>query len=769
MLARRFGAFLSYLKQDMSIRARIVFSLGALCLVICVMFFAVNYLFTRKEILDLIINSYSEIAIKQFEYIEHVTQRNLEEIEILSKNAAVVNAATGGGTNAADASIRSEMTQSGEYEGMIILAAGGRRVYSSGETVVGAQGPGLTAAVARSTDLFIGPARTVERDGKIHYVQPVSCPIRAGGAVRGHLLAFINLDILDDSLESLNVGEAGRAYLVDSSGRVLCSSGDYEFDRQNYPFGDYFIMNAPKIERGGFRLLSPETGGLSEGVKKCLETTHAGFGMYQSHFGNDVIGIWKWYSYFEWVFLIEIDRAEAFAPITKTFVFFIIIALVFVGVTVGIAILLSGSIQGAISRFIDSFVKGASGRIGTRYPLPDVSDKRVMEVVDGAEREFDGSRGLCFFEIGSLGAQIGNDAVCRLLVEGRIASCERCRIYRRVMSNEMNGLGAWYNMFMSRVQKVIGDAKEMIAILTHASEELSKATQDSSEHATSQASASEEIVGTIEELSAGFDSVWNGTSDQHQSLKVMIMRVREFSGLVREMETEVKRIQGSAIDFTGQAREGERNLNQMKDSMTMISKSSGEMVKIINIIDGISEQINLLSLNAAIEAARAGNYGRGFAVVAGEISKLADQTAASVKEIDSLIHVTDSEIKKGDTIATNTVATLSTIIDGFDVINRMMTQIYGHMEKKVVTIAAVNDEMEAVRVKSEEIKQASEEQKLAAEEIVKAIGMISEITQENAATAEEIAANAQQVMEQTVQLRKNVQFFRDDEGDGMPE
>ena len=612
MINRRIAAIRSYLKGDLSIRAKIIISLGSLCVIICVMFFAVNYSFIRSEILGLIIKSYGEIAIKQFEYVEYVTQRNLEQVEIMSRNPSVAGAAGGGGNAAADAYIRTEMANSGEFDGFIILSGDGRRVYSTGDTAVGAQGPGLTAAVNKSADLYIGPARTAEKNGRKYYLQPVSCPIRAGGAgpVRGHLLAFINLDVLDDSLAALNVGKVGRAYLVDSSGRVLCSSGDYEFSQQNYPFGDYFLMNSPKIERAGFRLLSPETGGLSEGVRKCLDTTHAGYGMYASHFGNDVIGIWKWYSYFEWVFLIEIDRAEAFAPITKTLVFFVIIALVFAGVTLGIALLLSKNIQKAIARFIDAFIKGASGWIGSRYPLPDVSDKRIVEITESGEREYDQSRGMCFFEIGTPGAKLGSEVTCRLIVQGRITSCESCRVYRAVMSNEMNNLGAWYNMFMGRVQKVIVDAMNMIAILTHASVELSKATQDSSVHATSQASAAEEIVGTIEELSAGFDTVWSGTSEQYQSLKVMIMRVKEFSAQVREMEAEVKRIQGNAVDFTEQAKEGENNLNQMKESMTMISKSSGEMVKIINIIDGISEQINLLSLNAAIEAARAGNYGR---------------------------------------------------------------------------------------------------------------------------------------------------------------
>lgn len=150
MIRRSFDAFMSYFRRDASIKTKIIVSLGSLCAIICLMFFAVNYRFIRSEILSLIIKSYSEIAIKQFEYIEYVTQRNLEMVEIMARNPAVVNAATGGAAGAADAHIRTEMANSGEFEGMIIFSGDGRRVYATGDTVIGAQGPGLTAAVRAS-------------------------------------------------------------------------------------------------------------------------------------------------------------------------------------------------------------------------------------------------------------------------------------------------------------------------------------------------------------------------------------------------------------------------------------------------------------------------------------------------------------------------------------------------------------------------------------------------------------------------------------------
>ena len=102
------------------------------------------------------------------------------------------------------------------------------------------------------------------------------------------------------------------------------------------------------------------------------------------------------------------------------------------------------------------------------------------------------------------------------------------------------------------------------------------------------------------------------------------------------------------------------------------------MQNIVGIINDISDKINLLSLNAAIEAARAGDAGRGFAVVADEISKLADQTAHSIKEISDLIQENETEISRGTENVRASVEMISQIISGVNVISEFINSPSAH-------------------------------------------------------------------------------------------
>ncbi len=198
----------------------------------------------------------------------------------------------------------------------------------------------------------------------------------------------------------------------------------------------------------------------------------------------------------------------------------------------------------------------------------------------------------------------------------------------------------------------------------------------------------------------------------------------------------------------------------MNQSMMKISSSSSEVMSIIQIIDGISEQINLLALNASIEAARAGEAGRGFAVVADEVSKLADQTASSLKQIDSLIKVNNSEITKGLHNVQDTVETIAAIIDGFNLISRMMKEISDTMEAELNTKETVVDEMDSVRERADAIENATHEQMVASDEIVKSVSIINETTQHIAARAEELAANTENMRNEADLLNQSIRYFK---------
>jgi methyl-accepting chemotaxis protein len=169
--------------------------------------------------------------------------------------------------------------------------------------------------------------------------------------------------------------------------------------------------------------------------------------------------------------------------------------------------------------------------------------------------------------------------------------------------------------------------------------------------------------------------------------------------------------------------------------MEKINASSDEIHKVVKVIDDISFQINLLALNANVEAARAGKYGKGFAVVADEVRNLATKSADSVKETTEMVNETVNNIKQGTEAAEATAEQLNSIVDG---------------SGKVADFL-------------EEIAQASREQAQAIEQITEGLDQIDEATQSNTASAEESASASEELAGQAQQLRSMVAQFSIDE------
>lgn len=213
-------------------------------------------------------------------------------------------------------------------------------------------------------------------------------------------------------------------------------------------------------------------------------------------------------------------------------------------------------------------------------------------------------------------------------------------------------------------------------------------------------------------------------------------------------------------EISGIAKSSGESLNAMTDSMSNILESSKEMTGIVDIINDISEQINLLSLNAAIEAARAGEAGRGFAVVADEISKLADQTASSIREIDKFIHQNKLQIDRGQASVTSAGVTIGEVIKKVNRITEMMARFSSMMINQLKENEAVNTEALSMRKRSEEMKTATEEQKNAINEIVRSITSINDGTQANAAGAKEVAVMVDKLSVMAENLRMDVDFFK---------
>ena len=243
--------------------------------------------------------------------------------------------------------------------------------------------------------------------------------------------------------------------------------------------------------------------------------------------------------------------------------------------------------------------------------------------------------------------------------------------------------------------------------------------------------SAEEVANASSQLSSSAQTLSQGTTEQASSVQELAARI----GTISE---EVKNMANGALDVRGQTHEAgkevllcNQKMQNLVEAMEKIQASSEEIEKILKTIDDIAFQTSILSLNAAVEAARAGSAGKGFAVVAEEVRNLAGKSAQAAKNTSELIANSTEAVHIGTEIAQNTADVLRAVVN---------------------SIQSVTDAIDHIAV-------VSNEQSESVEQVAEGINQISLVVQNNSATAEEGAAASEQLSAEATCLRELVDQF----------
>ncbi|MEM7183810.1 MAG: methyl-accepting chemotaxis protein [Spirochaetota bacterium] len=276
---------------------------------------------------------------------------------------------------------------------------------------------------------------------------------------------------------------------------------------------------------------------------------------------------------------------------------------------------------------------------------------------------------------------------------------------------------------------------------------------------TNLAATIEESAAVNEEFVASVDTVSKTLVSVTENLVDLKQGAIDMDESLFTVANSMEKLAEESVESTKKGREGKNSISSILESMNNIQGSSHRIGEMVDLIRDISDQTNLLSLNASIEAARAGDAGRGFAVVAAEVSKLAEKTIASVKKIESYISELSQHVQIGNTRSQEVEVSVKEITDSIENMNLLGQNLQQNVTAEGKKFRTLLQNIESISSSADSISLASKEQYSGVQEVNMTIQNMSIDSQSTASGASQLVEISQDLKSQSDKLGELLSRF----------
>ena len=296
-----------------------------------------------------------------------------------------------------------------------------------------------------------------------------------------------------------------------------------------------------------------------------------------------------------------------------------------------------------------------------------------------------------------------------------------------------------FGLLARNCNTLIGNLKELITAINVRAEQLAAASEQTS-------AVTAQTTHSIQDQKSQIGQVATATTEMHSTSQLVVQNAEDTLSQIRHADAEAENVRQISLENKNTIEILSRDVQEAADVINKLHQDSASIGGILDVIRGVADQTNLLALNAAIEAARAGEQGRGFAVVADEVRTLASRTQESTQEINAMIEVLQAGAEKA----------VSVMNQGKEQTAACVAQT----EKATQALDIISDAVHKAHDVSSQIEQSAREQNTVSQEISEKLETIVGIAEETTAGAQQTSESSHEVARLAEELQQSIRQFK---------